>query len=214
MSRAGRPVRPVPRLAAPAASTPTSSTSASSTKPANMPIAFEPPPTQATTASGRRPSASSTCSRASRPITACSSRTISGYGAGPDARADQVVRRLDVRDPVADRLAGRLLQRPRAELDRPHLGSEEAHPLDVRASAGACPRCPCRRRTRGRSVRIPSPWRPRAGRRRSRPRSAACRACARARPGRARCSACARRCAAGPLASGRAAWPSRTARPA
>ena len=52
-------------------------------KPANIPIAFEPPPTQATTASGSAPSASSSCSRASRPITACSSRTISGYGAGP-----------------------------------------------------------------------------------------------------------------------------------
>src|SRR5207249_10346624 len=51
---------------------------------------------------------------------------------GPDARADQVVRRLDVRDPVADRLAGRLLQRPCPELDRTDLGAEEAHPLDVR----------------------------------------------------------------------------------
>ena len=40
--------------------------------------------------------------------------------------------RLDVRDPVADRLARRLLQRLRAELDRAHLGAEQAHPLDVR----------------------------------------------------------------------------------
>ena len=32
---------------------------------------------------GSRPSAARICSRASRPITACSSRTISGYGAGP-----------------------------------------------------------------------------------------------------------------------------------
>ena len=100
-----------------------------------MPIAFEPPPTHAITASGSRPSASRICSRVSRPITACSSRTISGYGRGPDARADQVVRRLDVRDPVADRLARRLLQRPRPELDRAHLGAEQAHPLDVRALA-------------------------------------------------------------------------------
>jgi hypothetical protein len=43
------------------------------------------------------------------------------------------VRRLDVRDPVADRLARRLLQRARAELDGPHLGAEQPHPLDVRA---------------------------------------------------------------------------------
>ena len=34
-------------------------------------------------ASGSRPSASRICSRASRPITAWSSRTISGYGCGP-----------------------------------------------------------------------------------------------------------------------------------
>ena len=45
------------------------------------------------------------------------------------------MRRLDVRDPVADRLARRLLQRPRAELDRPHLRAEQAHPLDVGALA-------------------------------------------------------------------------------
>ena len=51
---------------------------ASSRKPANIPIAFEPPPTQAIAASGSRPSASRICSRASRPITAWSSRTISG----------------------------------------------------------------------------------------------------------------------------------------
>src|SRR5204862_4564707 len=50
----------------------------------------------------------------------------------PDARADQIVRRLDVRDPVADRLARRLLQRPRPELDRADLRAEQAHPLDVR----------------------------------------------------------------------------------
>ena len=67
----------------PAASTPTSSTSASSTKPANTPIAFEPPPTHATTLFGSRPVRSSSCARASRPIAAWNSRTIRGYGAGP-----------------------------------------------------------------------------------------------------------------------------------
>src|SRR5439155_18128255 len=46
-----------------------------------------------------------------------------------DAGADQVVRRLDVRDPVANRLADRLFQRPRAEFDAPDLGAEEVHPL-------------------------------------------------------------------------------------
>jgi hypothetical protein len=42
------------------------------------------------------------------------------------------VRRLDVRDPVADRLARRLLQRLRPEVDAAHLGAEELHALDVR----------------------------------------------------------------------------------
>src|SRR5262249_23246828 len=48
-----------------------------------------------------------------------------------DARADQVVRRVDIRDPVADRLAGRLLQRARAEVDGADLGAEQLHPFDV-----------------------------------------------------------------------------------
>ena len=84
---------------------------------------------------GSRSSASRICSRASRPITDCSSRTIAGIRVRADAGADQVVRRLDVRDPVADRLARRLLERLRAELDRAHLGAEQAHPLDVRPLA-------------------------------------------------------------------------------
>ena len=42
------------------------------------------------------------------------------------------MRVLDVRDPVADRLARRLLQRARPELDRSHLGAEQRHPLEVR----------------------------------------------------------------------------------
>src|SRR5262249_22808749 len=48
-----------------------------------------------------------------------------------DARADHVMRRLDVRDPVPDRLARRLLQGARAELDRDDGRTEEVHPLDV-----------------------------------------------------------------------------------
>ena len=53
------------------------------TKAVKMPIALEPPPTQARTASGSRPSRSSTCSRASSPITRWKSRTIAGNGCGP-----------------------------------------------------------------------------------------------------------------------------------
>ena len=50
-----------------------------------MPIAFEPPPTQAITREGSRPIASSACARASSPITRCRSRTSAGNGAGPTA---------------------------------------------------------------------------------------------------------------------------------
>ena len=69
----------------PAASTPISSTSASSMKAVKMPIALEPPPTQAITRAGSAPSAASACSRASSPITRCRSRTSAGKGAGPTA---------------------------------------------------------------------------------------------------------------------------------
>ena len=48
-----------------------------------VPIAFEPPPTQAITRSGSRPAASSTWARASSPITRWRSRTSAGKGAGP-----------------------------------------------------------------------------------------------------------------------------------
>ena len=47
------------------------------------PIALEPPPTQATTASGSRPVRSSTCARASSPMMRWKSRTIAGNGCGP-----------------------------------------------------------------------------------------------------------------------------------
>ena len=43
--------------------------------------------------------------------------------------------RVRAADPVADRLARRLLERARAEVDRAHLGAEQAHPLDVRPLA-------------------------------------------------------------------------------
>ncbi len=52
-------------------------------------------------------------------------------GRRADGGADHVVGGGDARDPVADRGADRLLQRPRARLDRRDLGAEQAHPLDV-----------------------------------------------------------------------------------
>ena len=78
------------------------------------------------------PQLSSACSRASRPMTDCSSAHDRRIRMRADAGADEVVRRLDVRDPVADRLARRLLQRARPELDGLHLGPEKPHALDVR----------------------------------------------------------------------------------
>ncbi len=43
-----------------------------------MPIALEPPPMQAKTESGSRPSAASICARVSSPMTHWKSRTIAG----------------------------------------------------------------------------------------------------------------------------------------
>ena len=47
-------------------------------------------------------------------------------------RADQVVGGLDVRDPVAQRLVHRVLQRAGARRDRIHLGAQKLHAKDVR----------------------------------------------------------------------------------
>ena len=69
----------------PPASQPISRTcgSVSSRKAWKMPMAFEPPPTQATTASGRRPTRSRVWARASSPMMRWKSRTIAGKGCGP-----------------------------------------------------------------------------------------------------------------------------------
>ncbi|SKZ25141.1 Uncharacterised protein [Mycobacteroides abscessus subsp. abscessus] len=48
-------------------------------------MALDPPPTQAVTASGRRPAWSRICARASSPTMRCRSRTIIGNGCGPAA---------------------------------------------------------------------------------------------------------------------------------
>ena len=46
-------------------------------------------------------------------------------------RAEHVVGRLDVRDPVPHRVVDRVLERRAAARDRPDLGAERAHPEDV-----------------------------------------------------------------------------------
>ena len=96
-----------------------------------MPIEFEPPPTQAMTRSGRRPARSSSVAArlvADDALQVAHDRWVRGRA---DGRADDVVRRGDRRDPVADRLADGLLQGARAGLDADHLGAEQAHALDV-----------------------------------------------------------------------------------
>ena len=52
-------------------------------------------------------------------------------GRRADRRADDVVRGVDVGDPVADRLRRRLLERARAGLDRRHGRAQQLHALDV-----------------------------------------------------------------------------------
>src|SRR5918994_6347811 len=58
-----------------------------------------------------------------------------GIGMGAGARADEVVGRLDVRDPIADRLRQRLLESPRPEFNRADFRPQELHPLHVRLLA-------------------------------------------------------------------------------
>ena len=99
------------------------------------PIAFEPPPTQAIDGVGQPALGGEDLLARLVADHALEVAHELGVRRRADARADQVVRRLDVRDPVADRLARRLLQRLRAELDRAHLGAEQVHPLDVRGLA-------------------------------------------------------------------------------
>ena len=96
-----------------------------------MPIALEPPPTQAITRAGSEPLGGERLLArlvADHPLQVADQGR---EGRRADGGADHVVGRLDVRDPVADRGADRLLQRPGARLDRHHLGAEQLHPLDV-----------------------------------------------------------------------------------
>ena len=67
----------------PPASQPIRATSASPMKAWNAPIAFEPPPTHAMTASGSLPASACICSLASTPMTRWKSRTMTGKGCGP-----------------------------------------------------------------------------------------------------------------------------------
>src|SRR4029453_10306655 len=126
------PWRPV-AIPSPPGSTPMIRTRRAPTNGWKSPIAFDPPPTHATRTSGSRRSTRRLWRRASCPITAWRSRTITGYGCGPSAepRAEEVVGRLHVGHPVAQRLVDRVLQRLAARLDGDDACAEQAHAKDV-----------------------------------------------------------------------------------
>ena len=94
-------------------------------------MAFEPPPTQATSASGSRPSASSICARVSTPITALEVAHHRRIGVRAGRRADQVVGVRDVGHPVAQGLVHGVLQGRRAAGHRPHLRAQQVHAQDI-----------------------------------------------------------------------------------
>ena len=83
----------------------------------NMPMAFEPPPTQAPRQVGQPAFARPNCARASLPITVWKSRTIIGIGMRPRHRTDDVIRVVDVGHPVAHRFVDRVLQRREPDVD-------------------------------------------------------------------------------------------------
>ncbi len=101
-------------MASPPASTPISRTPASSTNASKMPMALLPPPTHAMTASGRRPICARHCSRASLPMTRLELAHHQRIRMRAERRAQQVVRVVGTRHPVAHGLVDGVLQRPAA----------------------------------------------------------------------------------------------------
>ncbi len=115
----------------PPASTPTSSTSESSTNAVNRPIALDPPPTQATAASGSLPVSVEHLGASLVADAACQVAHHARERVRSCGGAEQVGRRVDAGDPVAQRLVDRVLQRAAAALDRDDLGAQHLHARDV-----------------------------------------------------------------------------------
>ena len=95
-------------------------------------MAFEPPPTQATTRSGSRLLA---LQHLRARLVADHGLEIAHHpriGMRPRRGADDVERVVDVGDPVAQRLVHRVLQRARTGCHRPHFGAEQLHAEHVR----------------------------------------------------------------------------------
>jgi hypothetical protein len=126
----GAPWRPLSRPS-PAASTPISATSSSGTKAVNMPMAFEPPPTQAIDAVGQPARAAlELLARlvADEPLQVAHDRRVRRRA---DGGAQHVVGVADVRDPVADRRRRGLLERLGARVDRLDARAQQLHALHV-----------------------------------------------------------------------------------
>ena len=96
-----------------------------------MPMALEPPPTQATTRSGSRFSA---LQHLGAGLVADHGLEIAhhrGIGMRPRRRTDDVERVVDIGDPVAQRLVHRVLQGARAGRDAAHFRAQQAHAEDI-----------------------------------------------------------------------------------
>ena len=100
-----------------------------------MPAALLPPPTQATTRSGSRPSLPA---RLLDRLAADDRLKIADdprKRMRPDDRAENVMRRFDRAHPIAHGFVDGVAQRPRAAGDRPHFGPQQPHAEDVRPLA-------------------------------------------------------------------------------
>ena len=129
-ARSAPRARPAPSPRPPA-STPISRTLASGRNAWKMPMALLPPPTQAKTASGRRPSASRICAPRLLADHLLEIAHHHRVGMRAQRRAEQVMRRRDVGHPVAHGLADGVLERAAAARDAHHLGAQQAHAEDV-----------------------------------------------------------------------------------
>jgi hypothetical protein len=97
-------------------------------KSAKMPMALDPPPTQASTASGRVPLEHR--ARLGRDHALELPHDLR-EGVGATHGADQVVGRVDRGDPVAHGLVHGVLERARARAHRDDLGAEQLHASHV-----------------------------------------------------------------------------------
>ena len=96
-----------------------------------MPIAFDPPPTQAATASGSRPVSVEHLRARLLADDLLEVAHHRGERMRAGRRAEDVVGGLDARDPVAVGLVDRVLERAGSGRHRDDLGAEQPHAGDV-----------------------------------------------------------------------------------